>query len=109
MESVCCFYILYQHFRLTLRSPRERWQSLGRCSGEVGGGLEGTCTPVATDFMLPFLGRAAAGGRELRGKRYASEDGPLRGGEIKKENSSGVFFIQTERGEKGLRRQEVQK
>lgn len=46
----------------------------------MGGGLEGTCTPVAADFMLPFLGRAAAGGKEVRGNRYASEDGPLRDG-----------------------------
>lgn len=42
----------------------------------MGGGLEGTCTPVAADLMLPFLGRAAAGGRAVRGSRQASEDGP---------------------------------
>lgn len=65
-------------FRLTLRSPRERWQSLGIRSGEVGGGLEGSCTPVAVDFILPFLGRAAAGGKEVRGSRHASEEGPVR-------------------------------
>lgn len=44
--------------------------------------MEGTCTPAAADFMLPFLGRAAAGGREVRGNRHASEDGPLRDREI---------------------------
>ncbi len=63
-------------FSLTLRSPRERWQSLGKRKGEVGGGLEGTCTPVAA-FTLPFLGSAAAGGKEVWGDRHASEDGPL--------------------------------
>lgn len=83
-------------FRLTLRSPRERWQSLGKCSGEVGGSLEGTCNPVAADFMLPFLGRAAAGGKEVGGKRHASEDGPMRDGVRKKRNilevSLHIFF-----------------
>lgn len=39
--------------------------------------MAGTCTPVAVDFMLPFLGKAAAGGKEVRGNRHASEDGPL--------------------------------
>ncbi len=51
----------------------------------MGGGLEGTCTSVAADFMLPFLGRAAAGGKEVRGNRHASEDGPLRDGVRKKD------------------------
>lgn len=73
-------FVASQFCRLTLRSPRERWQSLGKRSGEVGGGFEGTCTPVAADFMLPFLGRAAAGGEEVRGNRHASEGGPLRDG-----------------------------
>lgn len=71
-------------FRLTLRSPRERWQSLGKRSGEVGVGLEGTSTPMAAVFMLPLLGRAAAGGKEERGNRHASEDGPMRDGVRKK-------------------------
>lgn len=30
--------------------------------------------------MLPFLGKAAAGGEDVRGNRHASEDGPLRDG-----------------------------
>lgn len=80
-------HVLSAVVRLTLRSPRERWQSLGKRSGEVGGGLEGTCTPVAADFMLPFLGSAAAGGKEVRGNRHASEDGPLRDGFRRKENN----------------------
>lgn len=63
--------LLLTSFRLTLRSPKERWQSLGKCSGEVGGGFEGTCTPVAADFMLPFVGRTAAGGKDVRGNRHA--------------------------------------
>jgi len=43
----------------------------------VGAGFEGTCTPVAAGFTLPLLGRAAAGGKEMRGNKHASEDGPL--------------------------------
>lgn len=50
---------------------------MGKRSGEVGAGLLGTCTPVAAaaDFMLPLLGRAAAGGRDVRGNKHASEFG----------------------------------
>lgn len=81
-------------FRLTLRSPRERWQSLGKRSGEVGGGLEGSCTPVAVDFMLPFLGSAAAGGKEVRGSRHASEEGPVR--EKKKDFGSHLSSYNTD-------------
>lgn len=40
--------------------------------------MEGMCTPVAAVFILPFLGRAATGGKEVRGNRHASEDGTLR-------------------------------
>lgn len=69
---------------LTLRSPRERRQSLGKRSGEAGGGLKGTCTPMAADFMLLFTGRAVAGGKGVLGKTNASEDGPSRDGKSKK-------------------------
>lgn len=55
----------------------------------MGGGLAGTCTPVAADFMLPFLGKAAAGGKEVRGNRHASEDGTLRDRVRKKKKSFG--------------------
>lgn len=55
--------------------------------------MEGTCTPVAADFMLPFLGRAAAGGKEVRGSRHASEDGPLRDGVRKKDKRFSPSFI----------------
>lgn len=77
LPPYCSCNFLQEFFWLALRSPRERWQSLGKRNGEVGAGLEGTCTPVAANLMLPFLGRAATGGTEVRGNRHASEDGPL--------------------------------
>lgn len=81
----CMMFYCADSFSQTLRSPRERWQSLGKRSGEVGGGFEGNCVPVAAAFMLPFLGKAAAGGRGVRGNRHASEDGPVRDGARKRE------------------------
>ena len=62
----------------TLRSPRERLHSLGRCKGELVGPLErGKVRPMVAAFTLPFLGRRAEGGtREERGSRHASEAGP---------------------------------
>lgn len=52
--------------------------------------MEGTvAVPVAVDFMLSFLGKAAAGGR-VRGNRKASEDGPLRDGARRKKETSFV-------------------
>lgn len=76
---------------LTFRSPRERLQSLGKRSGEVGRVLEGTCTPVAAaGFMLPFVGSAAAGGKKVRGNKHASEDGPLKSETGKKKSRCSV-------------------
>lgn len=40
--------------------------------------MAGIDPPVAADFMLPFLGRASAGVKEVRGRRHASEGGPIR-------------------------------
>lgn len=53
----------------------------------MGGGFAGTCTPVAADFMLAFLGKAAAGGIKVRGSTQASEQGPLT------EKKGRVMFI----------------
>lgn len=61
----------------TLRSARERWQSLGNRSGEVAAGLGGTSIPVVADFMLLFVDSTAARGRDVWGSRHASDDGPL--------------------------------
>ncbi len=55
--------------------------------------MEGTCTPVAADFMLTLLGRAAAGGKELWGDRDASEDGPLKDEVRTKENDFGSRLL----------------
>lgn len=59
----------------------------------MGGGLAGTCTPVAADFMLPFLGKAAAGGKEVRGNRHAPEDGPSKSEKKKRVEPFRPSFI----------------
>lgn len=49
--------------------------------------MDGTCLSVAVGFTPPFSGRAATGGRDVRGSNHASEGGPFRDGKIKEEFS----------------------
>lgn len=74
-------YVYFFEARLTLRSPSERAQSLGKRSE-----LAGTCfdgNRLLTALMLPFLGRDAGWARDERGSKQAPDEGPTPNGRCK--------------------------